>query len=86
MRGKTRVGRPPAGARTGEKVTDYPQLSVRLPPAAVRQLRAMVAVSRRPQWRIVADAIQCLVEQLSDADRQKMDVLVKRRGRVDRTT
>ena len=26
-----RIGRPPAGARAGEKVKDYPQLSIRLP-------------------------------------------------------
>ena len=28
---RRRIGRPPAGARDGEKVKDYPQLSIRLP-------------------------------------------------------
>jgi hypothetical protein len=75
---RARVGRPPAGARTGEKVTDYPQLSVRLPPSAVRRLQALAAVSRQPQWRIVTDAIQCLLDGLPDAERRKVDGLVKR--------
>ena len=28
---RRRAGRPPAGAREGEKVKDYPQLSIRVP-------------------------------------------------------
>src|SRR5262249_34794030 len=31
VNGRRRAGRPPAGAREGEKVKDYPQLSIRVP-------------------------------------------------------
>ena len=31
LKTKRRAGRPPAGARDGEKVKDYPQLSIRVP-------------------------------------------------------
>lgn len=82
---RPRVGRPPAGARSGEKVKDYPQLSVRLPPDAVHQLHALAVVFRRPQWRIVTEAIQCMVERLSDADRRMVElVLTRRRAQSDR--
>jgi hypothetical protein len=36
-------------------------------------------VSRQPQWRLIADAIQCLIERQSDADRQMMERIATRR-------
>jgi hypothetical protein len=77
---RPRVGRPPAGARRGEKVTDYPQLSVRVPPDAVHRLQALSIVSRQPQWRLITDAIQCLIERQSESDRRMVEQLATRRG------
>jgi len=42
-RGRRRAGRPPAGAREGEKVKDYPQLSVRVP----HEFKAVDGLSER---------------------------------------
>jgi hypothetical protein len=81
----TRIGRPPAGARAGEKVTDYPQLSVRLPGEVKAKLHALSIVGARPQWRIVSDAIECYLRQRSDGERRMVDDLVGRsRSRATR--
>jgi hypothetical protein len=82
---RARIGRPPAGARAGEKVKDYPQLSIRLPGEVKAKLHALSIVGARPQWRIVSDAIECYLCQRSDGERRMVDDLVGRsRTRVTR--
>ena len=56
------MGRPPAGLN-GEAVSDYPQLSSRLPPETLARLHALAAVQRRPLWRIVVDAVTAYERQ-----------------------
>ena len=56
---RRRIGRPPAGARAGEKVKDYPQLSIRLPAEVKATLHALSVINSRPQWRLITDAIDC---------------------------
>jgi len=73
-----RIGRPPAGARAGEKVKDYPQLSIRLPGDIKAKLHALSVVSSRPQWRIITDAIECYLRERSDPERRMVDELVSR--------
>src|SRR5438874_13803732 len=81
-----RVGRPPAGARAGEKVKDYPQLSIRLPGDIKAKLQALSLVSSRPQWRIITDAIECYVRERPEPERRMVDELVSRsRSRSART-
>ena len=75
---RSRIGRPPAGARAGEKVKDYPQLSIRLPGDVKAKLHALSLIGSRPQWRIVTDAIECYLGQRSDSERQMVDDLVGR--------
>ena len=41
-----RIGRPPAGARAGERVKDYPQLSVRLPDEVKARLNPLLTLVR----------------------------------------
>ena len=77
---RPRIGRPPAGAREGEKVKDYPQLSIRLPTEVKAKLQALSLIASRPQWRIITDAIDCYVRERSDAERQMIDELVGRSG------
>lgn len=81
-RGKRRklrgVGRPPAGARAGERVKDYPQLSVRVPREIKVTLGALSVLRAKPQWRIVVESIECLIGSLPDADRQSVQELIKR--------
>jgi predicted DNA-binding protein len=83
----SRIGRPPAGARAGEKVKDYPQLSIRLPGDVKAKLHALSLIGSLPQWRIVTDAIECYLGQRSDSERRMVDDLVERsRSRAARAS
>jgi len=73
-----RVGRPPAGARAGEKVKDYPQLSIRLPAEVKAKLHALSLVTSRPQWRIITDAVDCFLRDCSDTERRLVEDLAGR--------
>jgi predicted DNA-binding protein len=75
---RRRAGRPPAGARSGEKVKDYPQLSIRVPHEMKARLNALSVVTGLSQWRLIVEAIDCFVEDLSPADRQLVDGLSAR--------
>jgi predicted DNA-binding protein len=82
---KRRIGRPPAGAREGEKVKDYPQLSIRLPGDVKAKLQALSVISARPQWRLISDAIECYLRDRTQAEQQMVQQLVGRsRGRTQR--
>ena len=82
---RPRIGRPPAGAREGEKVKDYPQLSIRLPAEIKAKLQALSLIASRPQWRIITDAIECYMRERTDAERRIVDELVGRtKGRAVR--
>jgi predicted DNA-binding protein len=73
-----RIGRPPAGAREGEKVKDYPQLSIRLPMEVKARLQALSLIASRPQWRIITDAIDCYLKDRPEAERRMVNELVGR--------
>jgi predicted DNA-binding protein len=75
---RRRAGRPPAGAREGEKVKDYPQLSVRVPMEMKARLTALSAVTGLAQWRVVVEAIECFVEDLPPPDRELVNGLSER--------
>jgi len=75
---RRRVGRPPAGARAGEKVKDYPQLSIRLPTEVKARLQALSLIASRPQWRIITDAIACYVRDLPEPGRRMVEELAGR--------
>ena len=75
---RRRIGRPPAGARDGEKVKDYPQLSIRLPAEVKAQLHALSVIESRPQWRVISDAIDCYARGRSDAERRLIAELTGR--------
>ena len=73
-----RVGRPPAGTRAGEKVKDYPQVSIRLPADVKAKLQALSVISGRPQWRLIIDSIECFLKQRPEAEQRMVDELVGR--------
>lgn len=82
---RRRIGRPPAGARDGEKVKDYPQLSIRLPGDVKAKLQALSLVTSRPQWRIITDAIDVFLRGCNDEERRMVDDLAGRaRSRATR--
>jgi predicted DNA-binding protein len=75
---RRRAGRPPAGAREGEKVKDYPQLSIRVPVEMKARLNALSAVTGLAQWRVIVEAIDCFLEDLPPTDRELVDGLSER--------
>jgi predicted DNA-binding protein len=75
------IGRPPAGARAGEKVKDYPQLSIRLPAESKAKLRAMSQVTARPQWRLISDAIDCYFRDRPAVEQRSVEQLLHGRRR-----
>jgi hypothetical protein len=75
---RRRIGRPPAGARDGEKVKDYPQLSIRLPAEVKATLHAISLIESRPQWRVITDAIDCYASGRSEAERRLIAELAGR--------
>jgi len=80
---RRRAGRPPAGAREGEKVKDYPQLSVRVPIEMKARLNALSAVTGLAQWRVIVEAIDCLFCGLPPNDRALVDGLCERLIRTE---
>ena len=75
---RRRAGRPPAGAKAGEKVRDYPQLSVRVPHEFKARLSALSAVTGLAQWRVIVEALNCFVHDLPPTDRVLVDGLSER--------
>ena len=75
---RRRAGRPPAGAKKGEKVKDYPQLSIRVPMEMKARLNAVSAVTGMSQWRVIVEAIDCFVQDLPPTDRELVHGLSER--------
>lgn len=78
---RRRAGRPPAGAKAGEKVKDYPQLSIRVPQEMKARLNAVSAVTGLAQWRVVVEALNCFILDLSPQDRELVAGLSARLAR-----
>jgi hypothetical protein len=78
VKGRRPAGRPPAGAREGERVKDYPQLSIRVPLEFKARLNALSAVTGLAQWRVVVEAINCFFRDLPATDRELVDGLSQR--------
>jgi predicted DNA-binding protein len=78
-----RIGRPPAGARAGERVKDYPQLSVRVPPEMKVRLEALSLVRATPQWRVISDAILCYFKDLPTAERHQVERVIRDKAAAD---
>jgi len=80
---RRRAGRPPAGAKQGEKVKDYPQLSIRVPLEFKARLNALSAVTGLAQWRVIIEAIDCFFQDLPPGDRELVNGLSERLMRAD---
>jgi hypothetical protein len=77
VKDRRRVGRPPAG-EDGEKVKDYPQLSIRVPLEFKARLNALSAVTGLAQWRVIDQAINCFNNDLPKSERDLVDGLSER--------
>ena len=75
---RRRPGRPPAGAHAGERVRDYPQISIRLPGEMKAKLEALSMMRSQPQWRIVLESIECFIRSLPARDQRRLHESAKR--------
>src|SRR5262245_12401765 len=75
-------GRPAAGPR-GEKVSEYPQLTVRLPIETRARLNTLSLLLGQPVWRVIDDAVTVYVQHLPAEDRKILGPLVDRLVRGD---
>ena len=82
MKRPRKRGRPPAGERPGERVTDYPQLSVRVPHSTLQQLRAISTVSRSSQSKVLTEAVLRYLDSLPEDQRRLIDGLLARANDV----
>jgi hypothetical protein len=71
------VGRPPAGDE-GERVSEYPALTVRLPVHTKNALLAVARLRGTPAWRLVDQAILGLVASLPADERRDVERFAKR--------
>jgi hypothetical protein len=68
-----RAGRPPAGIN-GDRVADYPQLSMRVPPKVRETINAVAEVRGMPHWRILMEALSLYVLSLSYMEREEINL------------
>lgn len=64
-----RGGRPATGLR-GEKVSDYPQVMIRLPRPTKAALDALSGATGTPIWRLVDLAVRSYLKGLPEAQRR----------------
>lgn len=64
-----RIGRPPSGAH-GEKVSDYPQVMLRLPQKTKDVLDALSGMTGTPVWRLIDTAVDVYIRSLPESQRQ----------------
>jgi hypothetical protein len=51
-------GRRPTGLQPGEKLSEYPRLTVRVPSDVRDDLKAVARRQERQEWRVLVDAIR----------------------------
>jgi hypothetical protein len=62
------------------RVTDYPQLSVRLPVDARDKLQALSKLRRQPQWRLIVESVECYLRDLPADERRQVDRYLRKGG------
>ena len=78
MQDRKKRGRPPGGDKPGERVVDYPQLSVRVPRRTLRKLRAAATVQKLSHAKVLADAIDGYLDALAPDQRRLVEGLLRR--------
>ena len=74
---RKKPGRPPAGPK-GEKVSAYPQLTVRLPPETKAKLNTLSLLTGLPIWQIIDRSIDAYVQHLPEDERTLLGSLADR--------
>ena len=88
-KGKPRgtTGRRPTGVRPGELASQYPRVTLRLPPETLMALDAIGRAVGRPQWQVVYEAVRAYIGTgpvLSRDDRRAVGELQRRDGKASR--
>ena len=65
-----RRGRPPGGIRVGERLRDYPTITLRVPPYTRRMLRVLCARKRLPAWVVLRMLVVCFVRHMPPHERR----------------
>lgn len=65
-------GRPRAGLRPGDRVRDYPTVTVRLPDDTRALLRALCSHMDLPLWQTVRHLTVCFVRDLPTVERRRI--------------
>ena len=66
----SRPGRPRGGIRDGERVRDYPTLTVRVPDDTKALLKALCSHMDLPLWQTIRHLTVCFVRDLPIGDRR----------------
>ena len=77
-KGTRKVGRPPAGLRPGERVSDYQRFTLWIPPDVKADLDRVSRLLGRPQWAVVVEALTAFQTALPAAARKALDVMKRR--------
>ena len=65
-------GRPRGGVRPGERLRDYPVLTVRVPPDTRAMFTALCLRRRVPRWLMMRHLIVCFVRNLPAHERRRI--------------
>jgi hypothetical protein len=65
-------GRPRGGVRPGERLRDYPVLTVRVPPDTRAMFTALCTRRRVPRWLMLRHLIVCFVRNLPATERRRI--------------
>src|SRR5688572_21146299 len=65
-------GRPRGGVRPGERLRDYPVLTVRVPPDTRAMFAALCTRRRVPRWLMLRHLIVCFVRSLPANERRRI--------------
>src|SRR5262245_5866594 len=71
------AGRPPSGP-AGERVSDYPTLTVRLPRATKDALISLSALRRLPLWKMLDVAVRAYIDGLPAGERHVLVEFIKK--------
>jgi hypothetical protein len=72
-----RPGRPPAGPG-GERVSHYPQLTIRLPAHTKAKLNTLSLLTGTSIWRLIDQAIDVYIQHLPEPERSHLGVIAER--------
>lgn len=74
---KQRMGRPAAGP-DGEKVSEYPTLTISMRAETKARLKALSTITHEPAWRLLEEALEVYIRtNLSRTDLEALDATAR---------